>query len=1287
MGNFMSWAQVDKTKWPGSVKADGYYGTNPFSEVGSQYMPFVRAYIDSVLAEIVLAQKVGIGTYDPAFNLDIWGTAGLRVTPDGTNDSMLIIENGQIKKRLYIPTAVGDTNLWELTGNDIQPKTTIQNVIIPTDYAIKQASYNLIRSKGSSWLIGSQNTTNSGANNTFLGFESGEANVGGNKNTFIGTEAGKSNTTSIENTAVGFEALMSVTAGQNANTAVGAYAAWWCIGIGNTVLGNSAAEELTSGNNNTVLGTEAGFSLGSGDNNTVIGRGAGHTLDNGDDGNVMLGYNAGYNENGDNTLYIDNSSTATPLIYGDFAADTLMIHGALSIRDIADGAEDSVLIWEDKQVKKRHLDFSTLLDTNLWQINSNKISPKSGVTNVGIGTTNPGATLDVSGLIWQTGTGQSTFIGEGSGANDDFTTNRNTSVGYFSMNKNTTGIRNTVIGWGALEDNQTTSENTAIGFEAMANLTVGGSNVAIGFDAMKESTNATANVALGNNTLGLNLTGNENTAIGGAASYNLTSGSYNVTNGVQADYQNQGGSRNTIIGFEAGKNTVAHSKTGNVFLGHQAGYNDTTDNKLYIENSSVDSNNALIWGDFADDVLAFNANVGVGTTVPREVLDVFGNISLSGSTSNGFIFGDTDSNRVQLSTDGGSVISSGSGSKIASLGAFGTNVTLSTSSTPRVTVIADGSVGIGTTAPDEKLHIDGNIEINRNDRIIQDDTTLIRSVNKNWFVGSQNTTLTTGELNTFIGYKAGDVLTEGDENVGIGDGALGALTTGISNVGIGHLTLDAITIQSNNTAIGGGAMAVNIASNNTAIGSGSLSGNTTGTPNIGIGLQSLTHQQTGANNIAIGTFAGQGTSTHSKSFNVIIGNSAGQSLMDNDNNNVMIGHQAGATNLGAGNVFLGSQAGFSETTSNKLYIENSNSATPLIYGEFDNNLVTVNGGFEATTNALFQISDYAFKMTNLDPTAGEDLGMKVRGGGNRAAAEILSAYDLSDNPRFIVYGDGEAYHGNWVGIGTTSPQDPLHIYDSQATIRLQDVGTSGYTRLDATSTTTTAIEHINGGGIADIRMSARPTNNTSSATLRFGFATETAGTVKYWFYNGESPNQINCQIGGNSDSYFNVDNGSVGIGTSSPTEKLEVNGNVLADSVYAIPDIGSKFISADSTITIGTTGYYYTISAPDGSTNGFTTSDSSWTYPVTGYYKVTYGMSCTFNTVNTVIHTSYWHQGIENSEIEAERTITTGGNVGDYGRSGTIYATKGDIGKIRTKADKIGDLMITHMNISITRLN
>jgi hypothetical protein len=58
-----------------------------------------------------------------------------------------------------------------------------------------------------------------------------------------------------------------------------------------------------------------------------------------------------------------------------------------------------------------------------------------------------------------------------------------------------------------------------------------------------------------------------------------------------------------------------------------------------------------------------------------------------------------------------------------------------------------------------------------------------------------------------------------------------------------------------------------------------------------------------------------------------------------------VGDSAG-NNTSTSSLFLGYAAGSQETNSNRLYIENSNSTTPLIYGEFDNDLIRINGDLE-----------------------------------------------------------------------------------------------------------------------------------------------------------------------------------------------------------------------------------------------------------------------------------------------------------------------------------------------------
>ncbi len=91
--------------------------------------------------------------------------------------------------------------------------------------------------------------------------------------------------------------------------------------------------------------------------------------------------------------------------------------------------------------------------------------------------------------------------------------------------------------------------------------------------------------------------------------------------GADANRYNQEGSYNTMIGYGAGGGVFSvHNKSGNVFLGYQAGFNETGSNLLYIENSS--SSSPLIWGDFTNGSEKVQINGD---------LHVTGDISLNGS--------------------------------------------------------------------------------------------------------------------------------------------------------------------------------------------------------------------------------------------------------------------------------------------------------------------------------------------------------------------------------------------------------------------------------------------------------------------------------------------------------------------------------------------------------------------------------------------------------------------------------------------------------------------------------
>ncbi len=122
----------------------------------------------------------------------------------------------------------------------------------------------------------------------------------------------------------------------NYNTSIGYKAGAQIAGIGpksaryNVFLGHLAGTSNTSGGSNTFLGASSGKSQTIGWGNTFLGQSAGYTNTTGI-GNVFIGNNAGFSELGSNKLYIDNSDTSSPLIYGDFATNRVAINGSLGI--------------------------------------------------------------------------------------------------------------------------------------------------------------------------------------------------------------------------------------------------------------------------------------------------------------------------------------------------------------------------------------------------------------------------------------------------------------------------------------------------------------------------------------------------------------------------------------------------------------------------------------------------------------------------------------------------------------------------------------------------------------------------------------------------------------------------------------------------------------------------------------------------------------------------------------------------------------------------------------------
>ena len=228
-----------------------------------------------------------------------------------------------------------------------------------------------------------------------------------------------------------------------------------------------------------------------------------------------------------------------------------------------------------------------------------------------------------------------------------------------------------------------------------------------------------------------------------------------------------------------------------------------------------------------------------------------------------------------------------------------------------------------------------------------------------------------GTGNIFIGDNAGDNSVSGTYNICMGTNAGGALTTGNYNFIAGKDAGDAMTQAQNSIIIGNEAgSGINTGNSNVLIGYRSGRTITTNSNNTFIGAD-VGYNQIGTRNTFIGAAAGGNNNANADADDcVLVGYGAGASLEDGDDN-VFIGRgAAGGTVVdGTGNICIGFNAGNdgSGDFSNKLYIENSNSSTPLIYGEFDNDSLRINGVLEV--DSTLSTKAYAVHLQAKDSTA------------------------------------------------------------------------------------------------------------------------------------------------------------------------------------------------------------------------------------------------------------------------------------------------------------------------------
>jgi hypothetical protein len=478
-------------------------------------------------------------------------------------------------------------------------------------------------------------------------------------------------------------------------------------------------------------------------------------------------------------------------------------------------------------------------------------------------------------------------LGAGYGSSGENSIRIGKNSGYSSTGANTIAI-------GADSLKVTTVDNTvAVGYEALKALTTGGSNTALGDRASRAMTSGNGNTSVG--ILGLsNVTTTSNNTSVGAQALQLTTGSNNTAVGFQSGNSITTNSDNTLFGYASG---IFNTGAQNVAIGSRA---------MYGSPGTSTAGSTVAVGYQALTALT----TGTGNTAVGYQAD-----SLTTDGTNNTTVG------YQATTNGTSV----SDATAVGYDAIASNTSVAIGSSSRASSTTGRSVAIGNLA-EARTYDTVAIGYNSGPRASGNPSSSV-------FIGKNAGNSAGGNglgQRVVIGSGACSTNGGGRYSVYIGDaaGRFGSQNNNSSNVMIGANAAYQHNSTTNSVGIGHNAMNGADTTGSVAVGWGANAG--AADYNIMIGYQAGNNSMTGGNNTMMGYQSGLALTTSA--------------------NTVAIGYQAGtALTTGGSNILIGYQAGSTLTTeSNKLYIENSNSTTPLIYGEFDNDILRVNGSFEVT---------------------------------------------------------------------------------------------------------------------------------------------------------------------------------------------------------------------------------------------------------------------------------------------------------------------------------------------------
>jgi hypothetical protein len=447
--------------------------------------------------------------------------------------------------------------------------------------------------------------------------------------------------------------------------------------------------------------------------------------------------------------------------------------------------------------------------------------------------------------------------------------------------------------------------------------------------------------------------------------------------------------------------------------------------------------------------------------------------------------------------------------------------------------------------------------------------------------GSATSSFNTGTQNTAIGHQAGLANTSGTDNTFIGYQAGVANTSGYQNSIFGSFAFAGNLTGFQNTAFGYLALRNNISGNtNVAVGRQSLYSNTSGGNNVAIGNNSMFWSVSGNNNTFVGGLSGFYQSGQSSQtavgYNALAGNS--DTTLNTGQLNTAFGFNAGAANTsGSFNVFVGYNAG----------VANTSGSSNSFFGYFagSNNLTANNNTFvgsTAGTNTRSGSGNVAMGISALNQNTSGTHNVAI---GRQSAYYSVTASDLvavGNNALFYYTGSGSntavgsgALFGNATtalntGTENTAVGQSAGLANTAGTQNVFVGHTAGNN--NTTGSQNTYLGHSAGlSNITDnyqiaVGFGVSPVGSNRGAIGRNANASRTdigigtyaplsrvhietlaAGNMGLYIAGSASQTgdlvEINATTFG--QNYFTITGvGSVGIYTNTPSQALDVNGNI-----------------------------------------------------------------------------------------------------------------------------------------------